>query len=139
MSALLPIFPEQRERWARARPEPVELAMPGWDVRIDEPDETFPNQRSVTFTKGGARIQLTRWWDMPRNPGYPMATASERDIEVAGRTVKLVTTSIFDGAPRRVLVFWLTGTGHDVDYNVRVVLDGCDDVDEVIRNIRVHW
>ena len=139
MSALLPIFPEQRERWARARPEPVELEMPGWKKSVIEPDDTFPNQRWVTFEKDGARVQLTRYWDSPLNPGHPMAVASERDMVIAGRATKLVTTSMFEGMPSRVLVFWLTGEGHGVKYGVRIVLDGYDDFEAVLSRVNVVW
>ena len=47
---------------------------------ITEPDDTFPNQRWITFEKDGARIEVMRYWDQPRNPGYPMAAESEREI-----------------------------------------------------------
>ena len=139
MSALRPLLPGDIERWARERPEPVELDMPGWQVDVAEASATFPNERSLHFTRGAARIHLRRWWDAPRNPGMPMTVASERDLVVADRAVKLVTTSAFEGQPNRVLLSFVTGQGYDVEYRVRVVLDGYEDIDEVVRNMRVRW
>ncbi len=142
MSALLPVFPEQRERWARERPDPVVLEMDAsFTKTVVEPDQTFPNQRWITFTRGAERVEVMRCWDSPRNPGQPMATESEREIEVAGRKVKLVTTSVFDGVPRRVFVFWLTGEGYDVTYGVRVVLEGIAEeaLPALLSRIKVAW
>lgn len=104
-----------------------------------EPDDTFPNQRWVTFEKNGARIELMRWWDQPRNPGYPMATESTREVRVAGRTIDLVTTSMFDGSKQRLWVFWLTGAGHGVKYGVRIVVRREEDVDVALAAVRVVW
>jgi len=139
LSALLPIFPGQRELWSQPRPEPVVLDLPGWKSSIIEPDETFPNQRSVTFEKAGARIELMRYWDQPRSPGYPMAAESEREIVIAGQSTKLITTSMFEGVAQRVHVFWLTGAGHDVTYGVRVVVRRERDVDEALAAVRRAW
>ena len=140
MSSLLPIFPGQRELWARPRPEPVSLELPGWRVRICEPNEPFPNARSWIFERDGGLVVVARTWDQPRSPGHPMVAASERPIVVDGRDTRLITTSMFEGTPRRVLTFWLRGHGHDVHYVVRVMLEGCDDaLPEVLRRLRVHW
>ena len=104
-----------------------------------EPDETFPNQRWLTFDKGRARIELMRYWDQPRSPGHPMATESTRDVVVAGKTIQLVTTSMFDGTNQRVWVFWLTGEGHGVKYGVRVVVRREEDVETALAAVRVIW
>lgn len=139
MSGLLPIFPGQRERWSQPRPEPVLLDMPGWKKTVTEPDDTFPNQRWVFFERGEARVELMRYWDLARNPGYPMTVASQRDVVVAGRATKLIETSLFDGFAKRVLLFFLQGKGYDVEYTVRVKLDGYEDVDDVASRIVVAW
>lgn len=139
MSSLVPIFPEQLERWTRPRPEPVILEMPGWTKSVIEPDDTFPNQRYVTFTRGSATVELMRYWDLPRNPGYPMVAASERDLVIGGRAAKLVETSMFDGFPKRVLLIWIRGEGHGVAYTVRVKLDGYDDVDDIVSRVQIAW
>src|SRR5262245_56014219 len=104
MTALLPILPGQIERWSQTRPEPVTLDLPGWTATVHEPNATFPNQRSIRFTRGGATVDVMRYWDMPRNPGHPMAVASQREITVGGRTTELLTTSVFDGFPKQVKV-----------------------------------
>ena len=139
MSGLLPIFPGQRELWSQPRPEPVTLDLPGWKRSIIEPDDTFPNQRWVTFEKDGGRIELMRYWDQPRNPGYPMAEESSREIEIGGRKTQLVTTSMFDGAKQRVWVFWINGEGHDVKYGVRIVVRREENVAAAIAATRITW
>jgi hypothetical protein len=140
MSGRLPIFPGQRERWAEPRPEPVSLELPGWSCRVVEPDEVSPNERMWTFERGEGRVLVTRWWDQPLDPGYPMALAGERTVRAGDREIRLVTTSLFDGAPKRVQIFWLRGKGHGVGSVVRVVCDHCDDaVEEVLRRVQVHW
>jgi hypothetical protein len=139
VSALLPIFPGQRELWSQPRPEPVVLDLSGWTQEVIEPDDTFPNQRWITFEKDGARIEVMRYWDQPRNPGHPMATESEREIVVAGTKTRLITTSMFEGTAQRVWAFWLTGEGHGVRYGVRVVVRREEDVDVAIAAVRVAW
>jgi hypothetical protein len=139
MSMLMPVSPGQVAKWREPRPEPVELQLaPTWAVEhVIEPDETYPNQRTTMWRNGAARIELMRVWDLPRNPGYPMQTASTRDV--AGHTVH--TTSMFDGAPKVVQLTWLRGNGHGVSYLVRVVFDGCDDatVSDVLTRLVVAW
>ena len=139
MSVLLPSSPKQREVWSKARPEPVVLELPGWSQSIIEPDASQPNQRWINFEKDGGRIEWMRYWDTPLNPGYPMARESARDVMVAGRKTELVTTSMFDGAPMRVWVFWLTGEGHGVKYGVRVVVRREEDVETALAAVRVAW
>ena len=136
----MPIGPGQVAKWRQPRPEPVELRLaPTWVIEsVTEPDETYPNQRTMTWRSGGAqRIELVRVWDMPRNPGYPMQTASTRDV--AGHQV--LTTSMFNGAPKVVQLTWLRGEGHGVTYLVRIVFDGCDDaiVNDVLTRLVVAW
>jgi hypothetical protein len=140
MSMLMPIGPGQREKWREPRPEPVELQLSGeWRVEhIIEPDDVHPNRRITIWRNGAARIELTRTWVMPLNPGYPMQTASTR--LVAGRDVQ--TTSMFDGAPKEVQLTWLRGNGHGVAYLVRVVFDGCNDAtveDVLAKGLIVAW
>lgn len=105
-----------------------------------EPDDTFPNQRWITFEKDGARIELMRYWDQPRSPGHPMATESTRAVVAAGgKTIDLVTTSMFEGTKQRVWVFWLTGSGHGVKYGARVVVHREEDVEVALASVRVAW
>jgi hypothetical protein len=75
---------------------------------------------------------------MPRNPGYPMQTASTRDV--AGHQV--ATTGMFNGVAKVVQLTWLRGSGHGVAYLVRIVFDGCNDaiVEDVLANgLIVAW
>jgi hypothetical protein len=144
MSMLMPVHPEQVERWRRPRPEPVALALPKpWVLeQVVEPDDTFPNQRSLRWRSGAARIELLRYWDTPRNPGYPMAAASRRAIVVAGRNVELITTSMWEGVQgRAVEVCWITGAGHDVKYGVRVVFEDCTlaQITEALAHVTIDW
>jgi hypothetical protein len=141
MSVLLPIMPGQLERWSRPRPEPVTLELPGWITQVREPDATFPNERRLHFEKGGASVELLRYWDQPRNPGRPMVVASEADAMVAGRPARLLTTSMFDGVTASVKVCWLTGEGHDVEYGVRIVFRGCSDdtIGDALARVHVAW
>ena len=115
------------------------LDLPGWTNAVVEPDDTHPNQRWVTFEKDGARIEVMRYWDAPRNPGYPMATESQRNVEIAGKKTALITTTMFDGVAQRVWVFWITGEGHDVKYGVRIVVRREEDVATALAAVRVSW
>jgi hypothetical protein len=114
----------------------------GWALdKVYEPNDTFPNQRSIHWHRGTARLSLLRYWDWPRNPGGPMAAASERPVEVAGRTVKLTTTNMWEGAAKVVEVLWITGAGHDVKYGVRIVFDRCSpgQINGMLANITIAW
>jgi len=141
MTALLPIHPAQLERWARPRPEPVELAL-DWPVAsVIEPDATYPNQRWVRWTKGESIIELMRCWDLPRNPGHPMQIASTEKRAVAGREFDLATTSMFDGVQREVQLCWLRGEGHDVGYTVRIMFERCSAaaISDALTRLIVRW
>ena len=141
MSVLLPITPDRVHLWAQDRPEPVEFSPDGWTATASPPDATFPNERRVTFARGSASVELLRVWDQPRSPGGPMVTAGEREVTVAGRPTKLVTTSTFGGSARIVEVLWLRGRGHGVSYTARFVFDGCRDleIDALCARITVLW
>ena len=135
----MPLSPAQVAKWREPRPEPVELRLaPTWALEcVSEPDDTHPNRRITSWRRGEARIELTRTWDMPRNPGYPMQVASTREVE--GRQVE--TTSMFDGVAREVQITWLRGNGYGVGYVVRLVFDGCDDADvrDALARLVVAW
>jgi len=134
MSALLPIFPGDLERWARPRPEPVELALEGWTREVIEPNTTFPNERSVVWRKGEATLTFTRWWDTPRNPGPPIVVVSRRALVVAGRQAERVDTPEWIGV-------WLRGEGHEVKYLVRLVFHHVDErsIDDALSRITIAW
>ena len=137
----MPIFPEQLERWSHPRPEPVTLELAGWAKRVDEPTPTFPNERRVTFERDGASVEVWRYWDGPRNPGYPMAVASERAVTVGGRSSTLMTMSMFEGVAQLVHVCALQGKGHDVEYGVRILFRGLADehIGAVLSRVVVAW
>jgi hypothetical protein len=120
----------------------VEVELPAWRRHEDaEADPAFPNERRISFHKGAATVSVLRIWDLPRSPGSPMVVQARRDVFVGGRATELVTTSFFEGSAKEVRAFWLKGRGYDVEYTVRVVLEGCADgvVAEVLRGIRVLW
>jgi hypothetical protein len=141
VTAFLPIHPAQIERWSRPRPEPVELAMDWPIASVIEPSANYPNQRWSRWQRGDAVIELMRCWDLPRNPGMPMQIASTEKRIVAGREVDLATTSMFEGAPKVVRLIWLTGEGHDVRYQVRVMFDRCSDAEiaDALMRMHVRW
>ena len=141
MSALLPIMPGQLERWSAPRPEPVTLELAGWKVETHGPDATFPNQRWVRFERGGASIELMRYWDNPRSPGYPMAVDSQKQVTVSGQVTEFLTTSMFNGIAKQVKVCWLRGKGHGVEYGVRIVFEGCSDeeIEDALGRVVVAW
>jgi hypothetical protein len=139
---LLPIFPGQLERWQKPRPEPVVLELPDWTVeRVTEPDDTFPNERTITWRRGDATVSLLRYWDQPRHPGGPMEIATKRTIVVGQRELELVTTRAFQGQVKEVRAVWITGTGHGVEYGVRLVFDRCTDAElaDVLARVDLRW
>jgi hypothetical protein len=133
--------PDERERWARTRPEPVTLELPGWTMLSYPVDPSFPNQHIVSFTHGTCDVQLRRAWDRALIAGYPMSLKGSRPVTVAGRQIDLDTTSVFDGQQKEVQVLWLNGKGYDVEYIVRIRFEHCADdaVEEVLRCVEVHW
>lgn len=126
--------PADLERWATMGPEPVELALDGWER--DEPwDGASPNERWLRLTRGPRTITLTRWWDRPLYPGQPMVVESRREVEVAGATHELLTTAKDRGENRDAQVLFL----RDRDYVVRIVFEGCtpEEVDACLPAIRL--
>ena len=71
-----------------------------------------------------------------------MAIASTRQVTVAGHTIDLVTTSMFQGQQGRVVeTCFVSGTGHDVRYSVRLLFERCsaDDIADALARVTIHW
>jgi hypothetical protein len=114
--------------------EPVILELPGWSL-ADVLD--FEGERILRFRDGAATVELVRWWGYPEIDGGPMEVAHRSTVQVSGRELELVRTSMFQGRPAEVDAIFLKSG----DWLARVSCEGCTQaqLDAVVGGLKVSW
>ncbi|MBJ6763225.1 hypothetical protein JGU66_20855 [Myxococcaceae bacterium JPH2] len=99
------------------------MDLPGWTMTVQGTEAGGPpNLRCWSFERGNACVRMTRHWDQPLSPGYPMVVASRRVVRTGAGMLELVTTRVFEGQEARVDVAFIQGA----DWLVRIVFENCD-------------
>jgi hypothetical protein len=114
--------------------EPVLLELPGWTL-TDVLD--FESERILRFQDGDTKVELVRWWGYPELEGGPMAVAQASTVQVSGKEVELVRTTMFEGETAEVDVIHLRSDG----WLARVSCEGCtqEQLDTVVAGLSVRW
>jgi hypothetical protein len=120
----------------RATDDPIVLAPAGWtSTPVSQSDE--PGHRQTVFTPAGSSCQLTLdvWSSLPQSDGGPMQVASSREVIVDGKTLRMLTTEIFQGIGERVEALFV----NDGHAHARAVFRKCDpaEVDAVLASARL--
>jgi hypothetical protein len=64
--AQVPSLPEEQERWAKPRPEPITIDGSDWRKSSD-----FPNKASMIVQDGACMVLFRRFWDRSLSSGAP--------------------------------------------------------------------